>query len=421
MSTFHSTPPFSAAVRVVRPPRVGRRLASVTVAYAFVVTMLATTLPSPLYELYRHQFGFSELIVTVIFAIYGFGVLVALLVFGRLSDEVGRRSVLLGGIAVSAAGMAVFLFARGVPLLLVARFISGLSAGLLSGTATAALLDLAAPGRRPRATLVSTVAQMGGLGIGPLLAGAVATWIAAPLRTPYWIVLVLLVIAFAGVWAIPEPGQSRRRYRLRPQPLTVSAQARPAFVRGAPAAFAGFAVLGLFAALAPALLAAQLTHPSPVLIGAVVSAVFLASTVGELFMSRIPGPAGLLTGYLTLIVGMAFLAVSLVTSSFALLAIGGVIAGFGQGLGFRAGLTGVVEMTAPEQRAGASSAFFVVAYLAISISVIGVGILTLLTDLTTAGLVFTGLVAAIAATGAALIAPQARAAAHLTTSPQEQS
>jgi MFS family permease len=419
MSTFPSASPVLSPARVAPRPRVGQRAAVVVVAYAFVVTMLATTLPSPLYELYRHQFGFSELMLTVIFAVYGFGVVAALLLFGRLSDEIGRRAVLLGGLVLAAAGMTAFLFADGVPLLLVARFLSGLSAGVLSGAATAALIDLTPPARRARATLVSTIAQMGGLGVGPLLAGVVATWVVSPLRTPFWIVLVLLMLAVVGVWAMPEPGQSHRRLRLRPQPLTVSPHARPAFVRGAPATFAGFAVLGLFAALSPALLAAQLAHPSPALVGAVVSAVFLASTVGELFMARVPGPAGLLIAYLTLIAGMAFLALSLAASSFALLVIGGVVAGFGQGLGFRAGLAGVVETTAPEDRTEVSSAFFVVAYVALSISVIGVGILTLISDLTTAGLVFTGIVGAIAAVGMTLIAPQARHAARLHNSPQE--
>src|SRR6202000_2056897 len=102
MPTLPSAPPFRTAVTAARRPRVGQRLAVVTVAYAFVVTMVATTLPSPLYELYRHQFGFSELMVTVIFAIYGFGVVAALVLFGRLSDEIGRRAVLLGGLVLAA-------------------------------------------------------------------------------------------------------------------------------------------------------------------------------------------------------------------------------------------------------------------------------------------------------------------------------
>ena len=137
-------------------------------------------------------------------------------------------------------------------------------------------------------------------------------------------------------------------------------------------------------------------------------------------MARVPGPPGLVIGYLALIAGMGFLALSLASSSSTLLVIGGLVAGFGQGLGFRAGLVGVVETTAQEQRAEVSSAFFVVAYVGLSVSVIGVGILTAMTNLTTAGLVFTGLVAAIAAAGVTLVAPQAREAIRLENNPPQE-
>ena len=364
------------------------------------------------YELYRHQFGFSELMLTVIFAAYGVGVLASLLLFGSLSDEIGRRPVLGAGLALGAAGMIAFLVANGVPLLLLARFLSGLSAGLFTGTATAAIIDLAPRDGRSRATLLSTIAQMGGLGLGPLLAGVVATVVVAPLQTPFWIVLVLLAFAAVGVWAMPEPGRPDGRPRLRPQRLQVPIQARPAFVRGGLAAFAGFAVLGLFASLSPALIAGELPSPTPALVGVVVAGVFLASTLGELFLGRVSGAAGLLFGCVALIAGMGFLAVSLATSSFALLVIGGLIAGFGQGLAFRAGLAGIVGATAPDQRAEVSSAFFVVAYVALSVSVIGVGIVAQISDLKTAGLLFTGLVAAVAAAGAALVAPRMRQLNH---------
>lgn len=54
-----------------------------------------------------------------------------------------------------------------------------------SGTATAAIIDLAPADGRSRATLLSTIAEMGGLGLGPLLAGVVATLVVAPLKTPF--------------------------------------------------------------------------------------------------------------------------------------------------------------------------------------------------------------------------------------------
>src|SRR5579875_676570 len=133
--------------------RSGGRLGFAAAAFALAVAMLGTTLPTPLYGLYREQFGFSELMITVIFATYAAGVIAGLLLFGRLSDEIGRRPVLLGGLLLSAASAGAFLLADGLALLLVGRLLSGLSAGIFTGTATAAIVDLAPRERRGRATL----------------------------------------------------------------------------------------------------------------------------------------------------------------------------------------------------------------------------------------------------------------------------
>jgi MFS family permease len=143
----------------VKRGRLGRPAAFALTAYAFAVTMLGTTLPTPLYGLYRAKFGFSELTVTIIFATYAAGVIAALLLFGPLSDEIGRRRVLLGGMALSALSGLTFVLADGLGALLVGRALSGLSAGIFTGTATATLLDLAPDGGRGRATLVEDARQ----------------------------------------------------------------------------------------------------------------------------------------------------------------------------------------------------------------------------------------------------------------------
>jgi hypothetical protein len=88
--------------------------------------------------------------------------------------------------------------------------------------------------------------------------------------------------------------------------------------------------------------------------------------------------------------------------------IGGVIAGLGLGLGFRAGLTGVTAASPPDQRAGVASAFFVVAYIALALPVVGVGVVAQIAGLRTAGLLFIAVVAAIAAAAVGLIEAGAR-------------
>jgi MFS family permease len=394
--------------------RLGRRLAFFAVAYAFAVTALGTTIPTPLYGIYQERFGFSELTITLIYATYAAGVIAGLLLFGRLSDEIGRRRTLLPGLAFSAASAVVFLLAHGLAPLFLGRVLSGLSIGVFTGTATAALIDFAGPGEESRATLASTFANMGGLSLGPLLAGALAEWAGAPLRLPFWVDLALLVPAALLIWSIPEPVARTGRPRLRLQPLRVPAEMRSIFAKAALAAFVGFAVLGSFTGVAPAFLATILGVHSHFVIGLVVFVVFAASTVGQLLLGRMTPLTGMRGGCACLVLGLAVIFASLAAESLALLVIGGVIAGLGQGLSFRAGLYTVNASAPPERRAEVASSFFVVAFVALSIPVIGIGVLAELASLRTAGLVFSALVALLAATGFVLLArePDPAAATH---------
>jgi len=372
--------------------------------YAFWATMVGTTLPTPLYVRYQERFGFSELMVTVIFATYAAGVIAALLLLGRLSDQAGRRPVLALGLAASALSAVMFLIAQGLPLLLVGRLISGFSAGIFTGTATATLVDLAPSGREARATLVAAMVNMGGLGCGPLLAGLLVGTGSLPLRLSYWVDLGLLAPAVVAVLLMPEPVSRTAKVKLRPQALRVPREVRAVFIRAGLAAFAGFAVLGLSTAVSPAFLGRVLSVHSEVVVGVVVFAVFAASTGGQLLLEVVPDRLALPAGCGGLIAGMAVFAFGLADSSLARLVTGAMLAGVGQGLSFRAGLAGVNEASPSEQRAEVASSFFVVAYLAISVPVIGEGVLAEASTLRTAGLVFAGVVAAVAGVVLGLLA-----------------
>jgi MFS family permease len=364
------------------------------VAYAFTVTMLGTTLPTPLYPIYQSQIHFSALIVTVVFATYGVGVLAALLLLGPLSDRFGRKRILLPGLALAALSSAIFLVAHGLPLLFVGRALSGLSAGVFTGTATAALLDLAPPDARRQATLIATVANLGGLGLGPLVAGALAQLAPDPLRLPYIVHLALLVPATAALLAIPNTGGGSSSAAVAK--LSIPGEVRTTFIRAGTVAFAAFATMGLFTAVAPAFVAKVIGDPSRLLSGTVVFALFASSTIGQLSLERSGPERALPIGCVLMIVGTGLIAGALAARSLGLLVAGAVVAGFGTGLGFRAGLAAVNAQAPAERRGELNSSYFVVAYLALSVPIIGVGVATEAFGLRPAALVFNGCVALLA-------------------------
>jgi MFS family permease len=376
---------------------------------AFAITMLGTTLPTPLYPLYEKAFGFGELVTTVVFAAYAVGVTAALLVFGHWSDQLGRRPMLQAGLALSGLSAFVFLLAGGLGWLFVGRVVSGLSAGIFTGTATATIVDLAPESGKKRASLIAAAVNMGGLGAGPLLAGILAQYAPLPLTLCFIVDLVLVVAAVGAVQLVAEPVRRARTLRLRPQKIDVPMEIRGVFTRAAIAGFAGFAVLGLFTAVSPAFLATVLHHTNHALTGAVVISVFIASTIGQSLSSLIGEQRALIVGCLGLIAGMVLVAASLPLHSLAVLIVGGIIAGLGQGLSFRAGLGAVTSAAPSDKRGEITSSYFVMLYIGISIPVIGEGAAATALGLVTAGMVFAALVAILAAVALVLLV---RSASH---------
>lgn len=199
-------------------------------------------------------------------------------------------------------------------------------------------------------------------------------------------------------WFLPEPVEHpTRRPRPRPQGLKVPPQVRGIFAPAALAAFAGFALLGLCTAVTPTFIATTLGEPNLAVSGATVFSVFLASTVGQSLMSRVGAARALPGGSLVLVAGVLLVGTSLFVESLALLVVGVICAGLGQGLAFRAAITTIGAAAPQESRGGTISTFFVVAYVGISLPVIGIGALTLLVSLRVSGLIFTGCVAVLAA------------------------
>ncbi|QEC49861.1 MFS transporter [Baekduia soli] len=352
-----------------------------SVAYAFTVVMAFSTVPSPLYGLYQQRDGFSSFTITVIYGAYAIGVIASLVFAGHVSDWHGRRRVLVPAVAVSVLSALVFLAWREVPGLLIARVVNGLSVGVVTATATAWLAELhaeARPGDGPRrAQLVATTVNLGGLGLGPLISGALAQWVARPLAVPYVVFVALLLLAVVLVAVAPE---TRRRAdpmpAYRPQRVAVPEAARGRFAAAAAGAFVSFGALGLFTGLSATFLGGALHHPSHALAGVAVFVTFWAGVVAQAAMQSWRLRRMLATGIGLMLAGLALTVVAawLSTPSLALFLAGGALAGGGIGAVFKGAIGTVGSISAPESRAEALAGLFLAGYVGLSVPVVGVGI-----------------------------------------------
>lgn len=351
--------------------------------------MAGTTLPTPLYPLYQEKFGFSELTVTVVYAVYAFGVIGVLLLAGNASDTIGRRPTLWWGLGFAAASAGCFLSAEALGWLYAGRLLSGLSAGLFTGAATAYVMELAPPGGASRATLVATAANMGGLGCGPLLAGLLAEYAPEPLLLPFAVHLALVAVSALVLLWLPETVRDRRPLSaVRPRKPALPPRVRAVFGPAAVASFVGFALFGLFTSVSPAFLARYLHVDNHAVSGLVVALAFFASTAGQVAAGRVGPARSLPLGCAVLFAGLLLLGCGLLTDLLVFVVLSALVGGAGQGLAFRAALSAVAAASPPDQRAAVVSALFVVAYTGISIPVIGVGLLAEPLGLEGAGLVF---------------------------------
>lgn len=371
------------------------------VAAAFTLTMAFSTLPTPLYPLYQREDDFGPFVVTIVFATYAVGVLVALFLAGHLSDWFGRRTVMLPAIVLSVASALLFAGWTSVPALLVARLLSGLSVGLLTATATAYLDDLdqqTRPGAsRTRANVVATAANLGGLGLGPLVSGLFAEHVGAPLRTPYLVFLGLFGLGFVSVLLVPETvTRAEPRPRYRPQRVSVPDRYRPAFFAAATVALITFAVFGLFTSLAPVVLR-SLRVASPALTGLAAFLVFGSAALAQILLARRAPRTQLLLGLLLLAVGMIVLTAAVWAAGLVLFLVGGAVAGAGAGTAFKGCITTVLSLAEPERRGETLTGLFLAAYLGLAVPVLGLGLAVQTLPVHDAVLAFTGVLLAATA------------------------
>jgi MFS family permease len=396
-----------------------RRTLSPRLAYALAAAVIglalfASVTPSPLYGIYSQLWGFSPAVLTLVYGTYAFGVLATLILAGRLSDEIGRRPVLLVALGTLLATTLIYMAAQSVVWLFVARGLQGLATGLALAAASAALLDLH-PRRDPAGVgLTNGVASAAGIGLGMLVSAVAVQALPAPRVVPYVVLFTLFAIAFAGALLMPEPVAGRSKARLTPQKPSVPPAVRRPFLLAGLGVLASWSIGGLFFSLGPQLSAVVFHTDNHIVTG--ISVVLLAGTaaVAQVVFGRSAPWVGTAGGSVALATGMLLIVLAAAETSGALLIAGSIIGGAGFGVAFLGSLRALSVAIPHEHRAQVMSAFYVVAYSSLSLPAVLAGIVVTPLGLEPTFEIF-GIVVALLALVLAVEATRTRPRAALAT------
>lgn len=338
---------------------------------SLAVSFLAgSSLPTPLYPLYQAAWHFSPITVTVVFGIYAFAVLAALLVAGRLADHVGRRPVLVAATLAQVLAMAIFARAGGVGSLIAARILQGVATGAAMGAIGAALLDL----HRERGTIANAVAPIMGTALGALAGGLAVHFLPAPRQSAYVLLGAVLALQGAALAALPESVARRPGAlgSLRPH-FRLPAAARAAFPSAAPVLVAVWAIAGLMGSLGPSLVRRVFHLDASLYGGLALFALAGSGALAVLALRRLSTDALLRLGTVGIGVGAALLAAGTWTAALALYVPGILVTGAGFGIGFQGALRSIVAPVAPQERAAVLSVVYVLCYMSMGLPAILAG------------------------------------------------
>lgn len=332
----------------------------------------ASSVPTPLYRLYQEAFAFSPVLITVIFAVYSLSLLLSLLIFGAISDHLGRRPVVFASLLLLIVSMVLFVLATSPAWLIAARIVQGLATGVAASSVGAALIDL----DPERGSVTNSIAPLAGMAIGAVATGALVQYASNPLQLVYLIVLVIVIAQVVGIWTTPETARRRDGLvtSLKPK-ITVPRHIRGQFLRITPLIIAVWALAGFYLSLVPSLVTAITGNGAPLVGGAVVGALTISGSLTVFFLRHYGPSTSLRLGVPAMLTGVAAVLFGTHLANASLLIFATLIAGVGFGANFVGAARSIMPLAAPEERAGLLATFYVECYLASSLPAIAAGFL----------------------------------------------
>jgi len=166
-------------------------------------TMMGSGMVVPVLSLYAASFGVTSTLVGMLVTIFGIGRLLANFPSGWLSQQTGRRPLLVTGPLIIAVGSIGAALTNDFIQLCFWRFVQGVGSGMYLTVSLAALADLSTPTTRARLVGLYQLALQMGATLGTVFGGYAAKFFG--LTAPFWaLLLISLVTAVLAIFSFRD-------------------------------------------------------------------------------------------------------------------------------------------------------------------------------------------------------------------------
>ncbi|MGW5188142.1 MFS transporter [Kribbella sp. NPDC004138] len=362
----------------------GRRGSFWTAAAVAGISLWTSAAPTTSYPLYAKTWHLTPTATTAIFAVYPVVLVAFLLLFGQLSDFIGRRATMLYGVGAMLVGVLLFALAPSVAWVYAGRAFMGAGVGLTLTPATAAAVEFSARGKADRAAPITTAATAAGLALATIVGGGLIEYAPAPLHLDFWVLLTVVAGVFAAVWAMPRHTKDEAQGRWRPRGVTVAKGIRLLYLAAALAVTAAYAFGSVFLALGAQIVRDLVGTGNIFVIGLLLAIFSVATGTTAIIGRRFPARRLVPVGAVLTIVDLGLLEVAATAHSLPFFVATTAVGGTAYGLLFSGGL-GLIGTHAPAHHRGATvSAVYLVAYILQGAAALALGVVATAAGLSTA-------------------------------------
>ncbi len=205
--------------------RRSRSVAVALVTFATFTDIVAYSVAVPVLPDLSRKLGASPTMIGLLFASFGVTLLTVSMPMGAVSDRVGRKGPMVGGMIALAGSTLLFAYSNGLPWLFAARLVQGAADAITWVVGFALIADQYGPDERGRVSGI----VMSGTSAAVMVVPTIGGWLyeVGGIRAPFLVVAALAAVAALGFLWLEIPSEREETEHV---PIRVVLQSRPVAV-----------------------------------------------------------------------------------------------------------------------------------------------------------------------------------------------